>query len=103
MSKKADEVFKSSTDQQQKLNVAQKVIRNVQVQIANFPKEHRRIIDEQELCLVESDMEKSEKIAGLENDCNEAIEELNVSTLLVCNLLLFCFHVAQFFHLLIFQ
>jgi hypothetical protein len=43
-------------------------------------KEHRRITEEQELCLVELYMEKSKKIAELENDYNEAIEELNVST-----------------------
>ncbi len=63
-------------------------------------KEHRRITEEQEQCLVELDMKKSEKIAELENDCNEAIEELNVSTSLLCDILLFYFHIAQTFHLL---
>jgi hypothetical protein len=53
--------------------------------------------------LVELDMEKSEKIAELENDCNEAIEELNVSTSLYCAVLLFYFHVAQSFHLLMIE
>ncbi len=50
--------------------------------------------------MVELDMENSKKIFELENDCNEAIEELNVSTSLSCDVLLFYIHVAQSFYLL---
>ncbi len=53
-------------------------------------------------CLVKLDMEKSEKIAVLENDCNEAVEELHVSTSLASDILFFDFHVAQSFHSIIF-
>jgi hypothetical protein len=47
MSKKAEQAFKSSTDQQQKLIAKADVIRSLQDQLANISKEHKRYIDEQ--------------------------------------------------------
>jgi hypothetical protein len=44
--------------------------------------------------LVELDMEKMEKIAELENDCNEAIEELNMS-IFFSHILLLPFHMGS--------
>jgi hypothetical protein len=79
------------------------VICSLQDQLANMSKEHKRYIDKQEHCLVELDMEKSEKIAVLEDDCNKAVEELHVSTSLASSILFFDFHVAQSFHSIIFQ
>ena len=52
--------------------------------------------------MIELDMEKSETIMKLENDCNEAVEELRVSTSLDTDILFFVSHEAQSFHSIIF-
>jgi hypothetical protein len=61
-------------------------------------KAHERDIEEQECSLVELDMEKIEKIAKLENDCNEAIEELHVS-ISFSHILLLQFHITEIIYL----
>jgi hypothetical protein len=79
MTKKAEHVTNVSTARQKKIISAAQVISKLQDQLANLSKTHERDIEEQECCLIEFDMEKMEKIAELENDCNEAKEELHVS------------------------
>ena len=98
MSKKPEQAFKSSSDKQQKLISRADVIRSLQDQLASMSNKHKRYVDEQERCLIELDMEKSETIMKLENDCNEAVEELRVSTSLDTDILFFVSHEAQSFH-----
>ena len=59
----------------------------MQDQLASISNEHKRYVDKQECGLVELDMEKSGTIAELVNDCNEAVEELHVSTSLDTDIL----------------
>ena len=99
MSKTAEQAFKSSTGKQEKLIDKADIIHNLQDQLASISNEHKRYVDKQERRFVELDMEKSETIAELENDCNEAVEELHVSTSLDTDILFFVCCVAQFFSL----
>ncbi len=73
MTKKAEHVTNISTACQKKIISKTQVISKLQDQLAKLPKAHERDIEEQECCLVELDIKKTEKIAELENDCNEAI------------------------------
>jgi hypothetical protein len=98
MTKKAEHVTNVSTARQKKIISKTQVISKLQDQQANFSKAYERYIEEHECCLVESDMEKMEKIAELENDCNEAIEELHVS-ISFSHILLLQFHITEIIHL----
>ncbi len=98
VTKKAEHVINIPTACQKKIISAAQFIRKLQDQLANLSKAHERDIDKQECCLVELDIEKAEKIAELENDCNEAIEELYVS-IFFSRILLLQFHITQFIYL----
>jgi hypothetical protein len=94
MTKKAEHVTNVSTACQKMIISAAQVITKLQDQLANLANAHERYIEDQECCLVELDMEKMEKITELENDCNEAVEELHVS-ISFSHILLLQFHIAE--------